>query len=252
MGLFDWFKKDDKKGTAPKGKSEREVARLERLVGNKLTQNFDRQEALEQLCQMGTAASAAALLKRFNWSMDPSITDHEEKELAAGGIAAAKTDALEPIREYCKRAQSLTWPLKALRQIVDEEQLVEEMLALLDLFDTEYVRNVEPKVQLITALREYPTEDVRIAVEPFLTDTSEPVRFEAAETILKVGSEASVPALVAALEEEESLRVRNRIGRGLADSGYAIPEELREACQRGLPPGCRLVGDHVDIPDPRA
>lgn len=244
MGLFDFLKKSDKP-SEPKAKGSRDLARFERLVGSKLSQNFDRQDALEQLSQMGTAQSAAVLLKRFNWSMDPSITDHEEKELAARGIAGAGEQALESIREYCKRAESLTWPLKALRQIVPEEQMQDELLALLDQFDTEYVRNVEPKVQLITALRDYRSEDVRVAVEPFLTDTSEPVRFEAAETILRVGNEASTPALVAALEEEESLRVKNRIGMGLADHGWTLPDEWRAACERGLPPSCRLAGGKV-------
>lgn len=244
MGLFDFLKKSSK-DSEPKGKSPRDMARFERLVGSKLSQNFDRQDALEQLSQIGTAAAAVILLKRFNWSMDPSITDHEEKELAAQGIAAAGEEAIDAIREYCKRAESLTWPLKALRQIVPEPQLGEELLALLDLFDTEYVRNVEPKVQLITALREHCSEEVRIAVEPFLTDTSEPVRFEAAETILCVGDEVSTPALVAALEEEESLRVKNRIGQGLADRGWIIPEEWRAACERGLPASLRLADGKV-------
>jgi HEAT repeat protein len=244
MGLFDFLKKSSK-DTEPKGKSTRDMARFERLVGSKLSQNFDRQDALEQLSQMGTAAAATILLKRFNWSMDPSITDHEEKDLAVQGIAAAAEEAIEPIRDYCKRADSLTWPLKALRQIVQEPQLGEELLALLDQFDTEYVRNIEPKVQLITALRDHCSDDVRVAVEPFLTDTSEPVRFEAAETILCVGDEASTPALVAALEEEESLRVKNRIGQGLAERGWIIPEEWRAACERGLPPSCRLVDGKV-------
>ena len=244
MALFDFLKKSSKDSES-KGKSARDMARFERLVGNKLSQNFDRQDALEQLSQMGTAAAAVILLKRFNWSMDPSITDHEEKDLAVQGIAAAGEEALEPIRAYCKRADSLTWPLKALRQIVPEQQLGEELLALLDQFDTEYVRNVEPKVQLITALREHCSEDVRIAVEPFLTDTSEPVRFEAAETILCVGNEISAPALVAALEEEESLRVKNRIGQGLADRGWVIAQEWQAACERGLPPSFRLADDKV-------
>jgi len=246
MGLFDFLKKSDREATAaPKGKAEREIQRFERLVATKLSQNYDRQEALEQLAAIGTAASASALLKRFNWSMDPSITDHDEKELAARGIAAAGEAALEPIREYCKRAESLTWPLKALRQIVTEEQIAEELLALLDQFDTEYTRNVEPKTQLIMALKEYPNEDVRVAVEPFLTDTSEPVRFEAVGTVLSANNPDSAPALVATLEEEESLRVRNRIAQGLAELGWPVPEELHAACQHGLPPGFRLTQGRV-------
>jgi HEAT repeat protein len=242
VALFDFLgkKKGESQADVAKPKSAKEIARLERLVGTKLTQNYDRQEAIEELCKIGTAASAAALLKRFGWSMDPSITDHEEKENAVRGIAAAGEAAIDPIRAYCKRAESLTWPLKALRQVVGEDELGDELLALLDLFDTEYVRNPEPKVQLITALEEYRTDEVRIAVEPFLGDASEPVRFSAVGTVLSMNAAASVPALVAALEQEESLRVKNRLAQGLVDKGWSVGEDLRDTCQKSLPPGYRL------------
>src|SRR5690349_21692281 len=63
MGLFDFLgKKNDK----PPKASEREIQRLERLLANKLSQNFDRQEAIQELGRMGTAAAASALLKRFD------------------------------------------------------------------------------------------------------------------------------------------------------------------------------------------
>lgn len=247
MGLFDFLSKgkgDKKEGAAPT-KSDKEIARLGKLVAAKLAQNYDRQEAIEELSRMGTAESARALLKRFDFTMEPSITDQEEKESAARGIVAAGEAAIDPIRDYCKKAESLTWPLKTLRDIVGAESFCDELLAVLDLFDTEYVRNPEPKIQLIRMLEEFHTDEVRVAVEPFMTDASEPVRFSAVTTVFAVGMEDSVPALVAALEEEESLRVKNRIAQGLADRKWAIPEELREACDKALPPGYARSGDKI-------
>ena len=86
MGLFDFLGK--KKSDEPK-RGEREIARLQKVVGSKLSQNYDRQEAIEQLSRMATAESAAALLRRFDFTMDPSITDQDEKDSAAKGIVAA-------------------------------------------------------------------------------------------------------------------------------------------------------------------
>jgi HEAT repeat protein len=243
MGLFDFLSK--KESAAPKKASSKELVRLEKLVANKLSQNYDRQEAIEELSKMATAESAAVLLKRFNWSMDPSITDQDEKESAARGIAAAGDKALDPIREYCKKAESLTWPLKVLKEIVPRERFAEELLAVLDLFDTDYVRNAQPKVQLIAMLEEHPAEDVKVAVEPFLQDASEPVRFTAVATIFAMNDSAVVPSLVAALEQEESLRVKNRIAQGLGERGWAIPEELTDTCQKALPEDFTLSGDQV-------
>ncbi len=245
MGLFDFFGKKDKAQPTGKKTSDREIARFAKLVATKMSQNYDRQEAIEELGKVGTAESAAALLKRFDWSMDPSITDQEEKESAMRGIVTAGEAALEPIRRYCKRAESLTWPLKTLRSIVPADQFVEEVLGLLDLFDTEYVRNHEPKVQLLATLEKFPSAEVREAAEPFLADASEPVRFAAVTTVFAMNDAVAVPSLIAALAEEESLRVKNRVAQGLAERRWAVPESLRESCKDALPPDFTLDGELI-------
>lgn len=242
MGLFDFFSKakdqDEKPAKRDKGgKSDREMARFERLVSSKMTQNLDRQDAIRELGEMGTARAARVLLKRFNWSMEPSITDQEEKEAAAAGIAAAGSEALEPIRDYCQKAESLHWPLRVLKDLVSGDELVDELLGVLDQFDTEYLRNAEPKVQLLERLGDYPTEDVRIAVEPFVGDVNESVRFAAVTTVLAIGNPASAEALVVALDDEESLRIKNKIAQGLEERSWEIPEALIPAATKNLPPG---------------
>ena len=241
MGLFDLF---SKKKEAPKA-SVRDIQRLERLVANKFSQNLDRQDAIDQLSRIGTSASATALLKRFDWQLDPSITDQEEKENCLRAIVAVGDDALEPVRSYCRKAESLMWPLKVLKGIVSGPELTDELLSLLDQFDTEYVRNVEPKVQLITELAQHKTDEVRVALEPFLQDSSEPVRFAAVTSVFAIASSESVPALVAALENEESLRIKNRICQGLAQQAWPIPNALQDVAQKALPSGFRIEGDVV-------
>lgn len=242
MGLFDLFSK--KKSEASRI-SPRELQRYERLIGNKLSQNLDRQEAIDQLCKYASAESAAVLLKRFDWQLDPSITDQEEKENCLTGIVAAGDAALEPVRRYSKKAESLTWPLRILKRIVPPESLAEELLGLLDQFDTEYVRNVQPKVQLITELGEHRSEDVRVALEAFLQDASEPVRFATTTSLFSIGDPGCLPALAAALESEESLRIKNRIAQGIKDADWELPPELVASLKKNLPPGFRLEGSRV-------
>ncbi|HEU4582131.1 MAG TPA: HEAT repeat domain-containing protein [Polyangiaceae bacterium] len=237
MGLFDLFSKKTASDSKSKEVSPRELARLTRLVSNKMSQNYERQEAIEQLSQMANAAGAAALLRRFDFSMEPSIVDQDEKEAAVQGIVAAGQAALDPIHAYCARAESLNWPLKVLRQIVPNDQMVQELLTLLDLFDTEYMRNPEPKIQLISMLGEYKTPEVREAVEPFLSDVNESVRFHAAGTIFAMSDPEALQPLIEALGQEESLRVKNRVARGLEQAAWEIPADLTERCENALPPG---------------
>ncbi len=105
MGLLDLFSKKEKE---PKAAGKREMTRLARLASEKLAQNYDRQDALARLGELKTPEAVTALFRRFDWTMDPSITDQEEKQTAADCIAAAGEIALEPLHQYCKKAQSLT------------------------------------------------------------------------------------------------------------------------------------------------
>src|SRR5690606_11609664 len=92
---------------------EKDVLRLQKMVSNKLSQNIDREDALHRLAAMKTPAAAKVLLSRFTWTLSPSIKDQEEKETAVMGIVAAGEPALQAIRDFCVRADTLTWPLKA-------------------------------------------------------------------------------------------------------------------------------------------
>lgn len=233
MGLFDIFKGSS---SSPKG-DDKELARLQKMVSNKLSQNIDREDALARLGQMATPAAAKVLLSRFSWTLNPSIKDQEEKEVAVRGIVAAGDGAVEVIRNYCIRAETLSWPLKALRQIVGEERYPAELLSLVDEFDTDYMRDPAPKVQLMQAIGEFPSDEVRVSVQPFLLDQSEEVRFSAVAAVLGCKSGEAAESLASALAEEESLRVKNRILAGMVEQGMSVPADLVEKVRSVLPRG---------------
>ena len=104
MGLFDLFKGGDGK-KKKNGKTNPAGKWAERI--EKRAQNYDRQEAIQALGEMATADAVEALLKRFTFHMDPSITDQEEKDNAFRGILRAGKDAIEPVRAFAARAESL-------------------------------------------------------------------------------------------------------------------------------------------------
>jgi hypothetical protein len=234
MGLFDLFKSSDKKDT-PKTPASKWAGRIE-----KRAQNYDRQEAIQALGEMATADAVTALLKRFTFHMDPSITDQEEKDSAFRGILRAGKDAIVPVRAFAARAESLAWPMKILAELVSGDEYVEELLRWLSKWDTEYAKFVEPKVQLLAALEEHKHPAIREAVERFLEDVNEPARFHAGSTLLAQEDTAAVPALAHLLGDEESVRVRTRIAEGLASRGWPIPEDERSAVGKALPSGFSL------------
>lgn len=243
MGLFDLFKGKNKQSPEPSLGADRNVARLGKVASDKHAQNYDRIEAIEGLARIQNAESAAALLKRFTFHIDPSITDQEEKDAALRGVLGAGESAILPIRTFCAKAESLTWPLKILKDLVPSDRYVEEVIRLLERFDTEYTRNVDPKQQLISELEHYTLPAIRPAVEPYLEDASDDVRFVTVATVFAQEDAASAGPLARALVQEESMRVKNRLVEGLAARGWAIPEDLRTGARAAMQPPYTVASD---------
>jgi hypothetical protein len=246
MGIFDFLRgkgggKDNPPPARPAAPADKKLAGPAKVAADKRAQTYDRIEAIQALVDANSPDAAAALLRRFVFSIDPSISDQEEKDLAFQGIVSAgresdkaREQVVDAVRAFAAKAEQLSWPLKVLRELLDDQAYVDEVCELLEKYDTEYARNVEPKVQLIVALEDVVAEDVREAVERFLEDVNETVRFHAVQTSFAQGDAAAVPALVKLLESEESVRVKNKVGEGLHARGWAVPPELREATSKAL------------------
>lgn len=237
MGLFDLFKS---KSSGPAGgdnkKKGSSAAKWAEACGSKRAQAFDRQEAIQELSKLGTADAVEALLKRFTFATDPSITDQEEKQLAFEGILTAGKDAIEPVRAFAAKAEGLNWPMRILKELLDEEELVDELLVWLSKWDTEYAKFIDPKLQLLEELADHVNEKIRPAVEPFLEDVNEPARFNAVAAVLAQKDVAAVGPLVTLLLDEESVRVRTKIADGLVGLAWEIPDEQRDSVRKVLPP----------------
>lgn len=236
MGLFDIFKKNkgDGGGSGESGKKS-PASKWAHAAGDKRAQAYERQEAIAELCKLKSPDAVEALLKRFTFVIDPSITDQEEKDAAFEGIVETGRGAIEPVRAFAAKAESVAWPLRILKEILPQEELVDELLVWLSKWDTEYAKFIDPKLQILAALEDYKNPKIRAAVEPFLQDVNEPARFHAVATTFAQADDAAIGPLVAVLVDEESVRIRTRIGEGFAAYGWTVPEEHRDAARRALP-----------------
>ena len=235
MGLFDLFKArgEDKPKASP-------AAKWANVAGDKRAQNYDRQEAIGALAAMGSADAAGALQRRFTYVVDPSITDQEEKDLAFNGVLRAGRDAIEPIRTFVAKAESLAWPMKVIKEILSEEEYVEELVLWLSRWDVEYAKFIDPKIQILVALEEVHGPQVRTAAERFLLDVNEVARFHAVGATLAQDDPEAIGPLLDCLLDEESLRVKHRIVDGFVARGWTVPEEKREAVRKALPSGTTI------------
>ncbi len=235
MGLFDFLKgkgggeKSGDKKAEPPAKKSNAAARWAEAASSKLAQAYDRQEAIAELCKLRSADAVEALLKRLKFATDPSITDQEEKDAVVEGIVAAGREALEPVRVYVAKAESIQQPIGIMKQILNEEEMVDELLVWLSRWDTEYAKFVDPKLQILQALEDYENPKVREAVEHFLQDANETACLYAVSATLTQKDVAAVEPLIAAYLEEESVRVKTKIADGFIAASWEIPEEHRDA-----------------------
>jgi HEAT repeat protein len=198
-------------------------------VANKRAQAYDRWESIQALSQMRSKEAVEALLPRFTFYVEPSITDQEEKDAAFAGIVEAGALGLEPVVAFLKRNASISWPVKIMDRIVPPEIVLAHLLELLGGMDTEYERDPERKIQLLTSMAERKGDKVAEAALRFLSDANESVRFAAVGAI--IGQDATAlykTALVACLCDDESVRVRNRILDALMAGGISVnPDQER-------------------------
>jgi len=248
MGLFDLFKgrKDkanDEGGDPDRAKAASAAARWAERAGDKRAQNYDRQEAIQALAEMGTPEAVAALLKRFTFAIDPSITDQEEKDAAFAGILKAGRGAVEPVRAFSAKAESLAWPMRILKEILDEDEYVKELTLWLERWDIEYSKFSDPKIQLLLTLSEHKHPSVLPAVARFLGDVNDAARFHAVAAALAQDDPNAAEPLIRVLADEESVRIKNKIADGFIARGWSVPDELRADARKDLPAGYTIDGD---------
>ena len=227
MAFFGLF------GRSPEQAIQKHAARL----GNKRAQAQDRWESIKTLREMGNAAAVEALLQRFTYTSDPSITDQEEKEAACEAIIAVGEPALDPIRNFLRKNDTLSWCLRMLRALLEPEAVVGVLLELLDDMDTDYERDPQKKNQVLAILED--TVDPRItdAALRFVDDVNETARFNAVGAVLaQADAEMHRERLLQVLLAEESMRVRARILDGFIQAGWELGEAAADV-RTQLPTG---------------
>ncbi len=214
MGLFDLF---SKRG----GQSA--VQKLAPKVADKRGLAPDRWEAIQALIKIDSEEAVQALLVRFTFYVDPTITDQEEKDAVFNAIVAKGGLAVPPVRRFIDKAESLSWPLKMLDQLLSPPEVLDLLLDLLRKMDTEYQRDPQRKLQVLAELEARRGVGVVETVKPFLSDVHEPARFHAAGAILaQENADDARAELGAALAREESMRIKARILDGFSERGWTV------------------------------
>jgi hypothetical protein len=214
VGLFDLF---SKKGTTGA------VQKLAPKVADKRGMAPDRWEAIQALIKIDSEDAVDALLVRFTFYVDPTITDQEEKDSVFNAIVAKGAISVAPLKRYIAKAESLSWPLKMLDRVLSPVEVLAMLLEMLRKMDTEYERDPQRKLQILSELEARHGPGVAEAVTPFLSDVHETARFHAVGAVLaQEDAETARSALLDVLAGEESMRIKARILDGFSQRGWAV------------------------------
>lgn len=238
MGLFDFFK------SSPEATLQKHGAR----AADKRAQAPDRWESIQALGALKSPEAVKALLPRFKFYVDPSITDNDEKDEVFRLVCAVGAAAIPPTRDYARKAESLSWPLKILERLASEDEMVEILVGLLGHMDVEYERDPQRKLQVLQALEERRDPRVGPAVERFLGDVNETARFHAVASMFhQADVDAHRGVLEATLAKEESVRVKARLLEAFAQRAWPVSTDAatRDRIAKALPPGWALDGQGV-------
>jgi hypothetical protein len=220
MGFFDLF---GKKGVEKHGPR----------ANDKRAQAPDRWESIQALGKIATSgspeersAAITALLSRFTFYVDPSITDGEEKDEAFRWICEAGGVAVDPIKKAMRKHESPSWSLKCLEAVVPDARFLDEMIDVLGAMDTEYARDPQRKITLLSTVEEKRDPKIAAAVARFFSDVNETARFHAVGAALaQENFETVLPQLVLMLTEEDSVRVKQRALEGLSQRELSLGDQ---------------------------
>ena len=132
-----------------------------------------------------------------------------------------------------RRPRASVRPMRILKEILPEEELVEELLVWLRTWDTEYAKFIDPKLQILEELGEHahPSDPRSGRAVPPGRRTSRRASTPCGD-VRAEGRGGDRRPLLTLLLDEESVRVRAKIADGFVALRWEVPEDQRDAVRK--------------------
>jgi hypothetical protein len=194
------------------GPSQRQIQRALKQTIQTHGEAATRVAAMERLASWRTPEAAGTLLRRFTIQTPQASMDLEEKQYAVKLLAQMGSVAVEPILAYLKAEPDVTFPIKALKQILPPEEFLNNLVEVLAGLSIGYTRWPEAKAVLIANLPDDAFPQIVDTAMRFLEDEDDDVCIAAIDYLARNGDEAIRERLLQAfLDAEARPRVRGRI-----------------------------------------
>ncbi len=198
--------------SAESGPSEGQMRRAVKQITQVHGEASTRVAAMERLASWGTSEAAAALLRRFTVQTPQASMDLEEKQYAVRLLVQMGKVAVDPILNCLRTEPDVTYPVRALREILSPDEFHKALTDILAGLSTGYTRWPEAKAVLIEHISDEAFSQVVDTAIRFLEDEDDDVCIAAIDYLARNGDETIREKLLQIfLEAEARPRVRGRI-----------------------------------------
>ena len=196
-----------------------------------------------RLWEIGTPEAILALLDRFTISSSPLVQDEEEKEDVLAWIVELGPKGVPPLKTFLKRERQVYWPVRALREILSEEELTASINEVLRYHWENPPASSEPKAQLIQLLEKLHSPELLETMRLFLEDEDDDVCLGTLDYLFGQPEEEVREAILQCyLDSEDRPRIRAGILDRLAEAGWGVRGH-RPRVEESLPEGYTLTRD---------
>jgi len=214
---------------------EKQIQKLRKKVKEPHGDASVREGAAQRLFQMGTVPAVRALLDRYTISVSPSVQDEREKTEVCSWLVQMGFDAVPPIIDFLKNERSIYWPIRALREILNESAFVEHVESLLRFHWENPPASALPKAQIIRSLEGLYSPELEQTIRLFLEDEDDDVRLAAIEYMLERPEDTAREWILETyLNSEDRPRVQNQILMSLVENGWTV-RGYRPVIEASLP-----------------
>lgn len=222
---------------------ERQIAKARKRVKEPHGDASVRIAAAEKLHQMGTPEALRALLDRFQIAVSPSVQDEQEKEQVLFWIVEHGEEALDPLMRFLKSERQVYWPLRALREILDEKQLIARLEEILRYHWENPPASPEPEAQMIRSLGTLHSPGLEEVVRRHLDSRDDDIRLAAIDYLFEQPEDdVREDILECYLASEDRPRIRAHILEKLEEKSWSV-KGYRPRIEETLPEQYGLTRD---------
>jgi len=228
--MFDFLKR------TPGTQVDKLIKRLTETGG----EDGPRIEAAEKLDELDTPEATYALLRRFTMSSKVISGDVEEKRMVVRMLVDKGEAAVEPILKFMKTHHQVEWPVRALMEILPQEQWAPRLVDILENVAQNPFTSPEHRTSLIKAMHGHITPEIAATLRRSLEDDDDDVAIAAIQAIAELGEEVREPLLELFIRAENRPRIRIAVGEICADREWAV-KGYRPSIEAALPDGFHIT-----------